>query len=238
MKKELKELTINKSNIEEVTNNIKEYVNMSLRVEDLEVLEDLKKAIKTSNVTLKTNVINKIIDNDINNTVNNYLINKDIEVLTIINNDNMYKIQYKNYIIPFKTVLATKKDNFKECKLFYKALHELISASIINALNSDDATEKAKVNYFKKVCDVNKFNNTLSNNNIQAILQYLYCDILKFKDIQVCKKHARLFYYALTKVNNANKNNINIMSVNNVIQYSITLLDSIINNINISINGK
>lgn len=236
--KNVKELVITKNNIEEVTNNIKEYVNINLRVEDVEVLEDIKKAIKTSNVTLKTNVINKIIDNDINNTVNNYLTNKDIEVLTIINNDNMYKIQYKNYIIPFKTVLTTKKDNFKECKLFYKAFHNLISASIINALNSDDATEKSKVNYFKKVCDVSKFNSTLSNNNIVSILQYLYSDILKFEGVKVCKKHARVFYYSLTKINNVNKNNVNIISVNNIIQYTITLLNSIINDINVTVNGK
>lgn len=233
-----KELLINKTNIGEIIKNIKEYVNINLRIEDIEVLEDVKKAIKTTNTQIKNNVINNIINNDIHTTVTNYLANNNIEILILKDNDGLYSIEYKNYVIPFKTVLTTNKDNFKEIKLFYKALHSLISASIINALNSDDATEKAKTNYFKKVCNVSQFNTTLSNNNIVSILQYLYTDILKFEGVKVCKKHARAFYYSLTKINNVNKNNVNIISVNNIIQYTITLLNSIVNDINVTINGK
>ena len=241
MKKEVKELLITKNSIEEVANNIKEYLNINLRIEDVEVLEDIKKAIKKLNNGIKIKNVNEILKNkEIKEVIERYFTYKTIEVIQIKNiNNDIYNVSFVNRIIPFSTVLNAKKEDFKELKLFFKAFTELCNASVINALQSEGADERCKKNYFKDKCNINKFNTTLSNNNVLNILTYLYLNICKFKDIKVNKKSARFFIYSLTQVKDKNKTNVSILRLQDVIQVCISILQNIIKNDEvIKINGK
>ena len=241
MKKELKELVITKNNIEEVTSNLQEYININLRVEDVEMLTDIKKAVKNINNDIKIKNLKEILVNkEIKEVIEKYFNYKNIEVVQVKNiSDNIYKLSLINRVIPFSSVLNATKEDFKEIKLFFKAFTELSNASVINALQSEGSEEKCKKNYFKDKCNINKFNTTLSNNNILNILTYLFQDICKFENIKVNKKTARFYTYSLTLVKDKNKVNVNTLRVQDIIQICITILQNIIENDEvITINGK